>query len=256
MNTDIVYEFPLSERIRVFMRLEHLFHQLDHYQALSTVWDRRASINVLFDIITIFSRNNLKSEMLKELDRHTTVLSQISHSEGVDKIRLEKILKELQAISKELFSASGKIGNSVMKNDLFLSVTQRSSIPGSTCCFDLPAFHFWLEHDPTKQNHDLEQWIKPFQTMRNAIELVLNFIRQSSTPTSETAESGFFQANLDNNMSYQLLRISTERSLPYYAEISGGKHRFSVRFMVPSSDEGRAIQSKDDIPFRLTCCLF
>jgi cell division protein ZapD len=194
--------------------------------------------------------------MLKELDRHTAVLSQISQSEGVDNIRLEKILMELQTISKELYSASGKIGNSVMKNDIFLSVTQRSSIPGSTCCFDLPAFHFWLEQNPAKQNHDLEEWIKPFRTIRNAIKLVLNFIRQSSTPTPETAVSGFFQANLDNNMSYQLLRISTERSLPYYAEISGGKHRFSVRFMLPSSDEGRAIQSSDDIPFQLTCCLF
>ncbi len=256
MNTDIVYEFPLNERIRVFMRLEHLFHQFDHYLALTTVWDRRASINVLFDIITIFSRNNLKSEILKELDRHTSVLSQISHSQGVDKNRLEKILVELQDISKELFSASGKMGSEVMKNDLFLSTTQRNAIPGGTCCFDLPAFHFWLEQNPSAQNHDLEQWIKPFQTIRKAIELVLNFIRQSSIPKPEKATAGFFQESLDSSMSFQLLRISVERSIPYYAEISGGKHRFSVRFMIPSAKDSRAKQCSDDIPFQLTCCLF
>ena len=95
MNTHCYYEFPLSERIRVFMRLEQLFLQLSHFLLHNTVWDKRAAINTLLDILTIFSRNDLKSEILKELKRHSSILNQIASSQGVDASKLDQILSEI-----------------------------------------------------------------------------------------------------------------------------------------------------------------
>ena len=256
MQTQITYEFPLNERIRVFIRLENLFLQLDHFLSGNTVWDKRAAINVLLDILMIFGRNDLKSEILKELDRHSTTLNQISNSEGVNTTKLEKILLELNRISKDLYAANGKIGIAVMESDLFQSISQRSSIPGGTCSFDLPAFHYWLEQDESSNLKDLDRWTQAFSTIKTAIDLILNFIRESSVPTAKIAEAGFFQLSLVQNQPFQLLRIGLERSTPCYAEISGGKHRFSVRFMLPSSDSKRPAQCTEDIPFNLTCCLF
>lgn len=256
MQNQIIYEFPLNERIRVFIRLEKLFHQLEHFLAGNTVWDKRAAINILLDILMIFGRNDLKSEILKELDRHSATLNQISNSEGVNTPKLEKILSELERISKDLYSASGKLGIGVMQSDLFQSISQRSSIPGGTCSFDLPAFHFWLEQDESTKLKDLDRWTRPFHTIRTAIDLILSFIRESSVPKEYIAEAGFFQSSLDQNQPYQLLRISMDRSTNCFAEISGGKHRFSVRFLVPSSDSNRPVQCTDDITFGLTCCLF
>ena len=151
MNTPIIYEFPLNERIRIFIRLELLFKQLEHFIEGTTVSDRRAAISSLLDILTIFSRNDLKSEILKELDRHAKVLSQLASTDGVDTDKVSDILVELNQISKNLYAASGKIGVKVMENDLFQSISQRSSIPGGTCSFDLPAFHFWLEQEEQVQ---------------------------------------------------------------------------------------------------------
>jgi cell division protein ZapD len=256
LNTLTTYEFPLNERIRVFMRLEQLFHQLSHFMAGYSVFDKRAAIDVLLDILMIFSRSDLKSELIKELDRHTKVLNQLTNSQGVDNKKLQEILAELNQASRSLYDTNGKIGIRVMESDLFQSISQRNSIPGGSCSFDLPAFHFWLEQDQTEQQKDLERWTQPFAGIRTAIDLILGFIRQSSIPVQEMAQAGFFQLALDKSHPVQLLRVGIDRSLPCFAEISGGKHRFSIRFMKPSNDENRPCQITDDIPFSLTRCMF
>lgn len=256
MNSLTVYEFPLNERIRVFMRLEQLFEQLNHFMAGSTVADHRAVITVLLDILMIFSRNDLKSELLKELDRHAKKLHLIASSQGVDTEKLGQILANLKNISQKLYNTNGKIGVKIMESDLFKSISQRSSIPGGTCSFDLPAFHYWLEQDKEVQQQALTQWTQPLDNIRAAIELILGFIRQSSLPTEELANAGFFQLALDKSQSFQLLRVATDSSLPLFAEISGGKHRFTIRFMSPSSGINRPQQITDDTPFSLTRCIF
>ena len=256
MNTTITYEFPLNERIRVFIRLEQLFQQFSHFLTGETVADKRAALSVLLDIMTIFRRNDLKSEILKELDRHTKVLNKIAHNQSVDPQKLEELLEQLNQISKKLYATNGKIGSQVMESDLFQSIAQRSSIPGGSCSFDLPEFHFWLEQDEPIRLKDLEHWSSPFTDIRIAIDLILNFIRNCSSPAPKFAEAGFFQFLLDTNQPHQLLRVSVDKTIPCFAEISGGKHRCTIRFMVPSSDNKRPTQSSEDIPFTLTCCTF
>ena len=99
-------------------------------------------------------------------------------------------------------------------------------------------------------------WIKPFLEIHEAIELVLNFIRQANIPSKEIAKGGFFQLSLplEVNESVQLLRVQVEQSTPFFAEISGGKHRFTVRFMSLGQDSDRPAQTNRDVPFSLTCC--
>lgn len=259
MNSTITYEFPLNERIRVFIRLEQLFQQFNHFLGGQTVADKRAAISILLDIFTIFRRNDLKSEILKELERHINVLNKIAHSEneGLDTQKLADLLSKLNQTSKKLYATNGKIGSQIMESDLFQSVAQRSSIPGGTCSFDLPEFHYWLEQEEETRLKDLEAWSRPFDDIRTAIDLILSFIRNCSAPTQELAEAGFFQFSLETNQPNQLLRIDLDKSVACFAEISGGKHRCTIRFMVPSPDnKQRPTQSPDDIVFNLTRCIF
>lgn len=256
MNSLTIYEFPLNERIRVFMRLEQLFQQLNHFMAGSSVFDKRAAITSLLDILTIFSRSDLKSELIKELDRHAKMLNQLANTQGVDNQKLQEILADLNQASRNLYGTSGRIGIKVMESDLFQSISQRNSIPGGTCSFDLPAFHYWLEQDDIERQNDLERWTQPFADIRVAIDMILGFIRLSNVPTQEVAQSGFFQLALDKAQPVQLLRVGLPASIRCFAEISGGKHRFSIRFMNPSSDENRPTQTQDDIKFTLTRCAF
>jgi cell division protein ZapD len=250
----ILYEFPLNERIRVFMRLEQLFQQADHFMLGNTIWDSRAVISTLLEVLTIFSRNDLKSEILKELDRHSSALNRMSNSEGIDRSKLETILGNLGQISDQLYSNPGKIGKSLMDSELCKSISQRSAIPGGTCPFDLPAYHYWLQQSEQERRADLEHWLLSFRIIRTAVDLLLNFIRQSSNPSQEVSQAGFFQKTLDHSLPYQLLRVGLQREHPYFAEISGGKHRFTIRFMIVNHHQ-RPTQSGENVEFQLTCCL-
>ncbi len=258
MNTPITYEFPLNERMRVFIRLEQLFNQFKHHLYGENSVDKRAAISVLLDIMAIFKRNDLKSEILKELDRHIQILNKIfvNQSQNIDSQKVEELLIQLREISQKLYATTGKIGNHIMDSDLFQSVAQRSSIPGGTCSFDLPDFHYWLTQDESVRLHDLHQWSRPFTDMWVAIDLILNFIRDSHVITEEIAPAGFFQVTLDTNLAHQLLVVNVGSELPYFAEISGGKHRCTIRFMQPSQDNQRPKQCNENVPFTLIRCIF
>lgn len=237
------------------MRLEQLFLQTDHFMKGSTIWDSRAVIDSLLDILAIMGRNDLKSEVIKELDRHTSALARLADNMAIDHSILTQTLHDLENLSKDVYSISGKIGGSLMENELFKSISQRSSIPGGTCVFDLPAYHYWLELPDAQRKQDLELWLRPFDTIRLAVDTILRLIRLSSRPSNEESEAGFYQQNLDKGLPYQVIRVAVARTLPYYVEISGGKHRFTVRFLAFSTN-GRSLQAEENIPFKLTCCVF
>ncbi len=256
MNTAITYEFPLNEKIRVFIRLEHLFNQFIYFSANPNMNDKRAAISVLLDIMSIFKRTDIRSEVLKELTRQNTILKKIANSEGVNKVKLQSILDQLDEITKKLHGLSEKMSVSSPKNNLLQNIAQRSSIPGGSCSFDVPEYHYWLSQNDAICIKDLEAWSKPFMKINTAIEYILNFIRNSCSPEPQTAVAGFFQIALDQNQPFQLISVEIDQSLPYYAEISGGKHRCNIRFMEISPENGSPTQSVQDIPFSLTRCLF
>lgn len=258
MTTEYIsYEFPLNERMRVFIRLEQLFLQLDHFLAGSSIWDKRATVSTLVNIFQVFSRHDLKAETLKEQERHANRLNQLSGYQGIDSERLSKVLNDLSSISKILYSSDGKINLSSMKSDLFQSINQRSSIPGGTCAFDIPSYHFWLEQDKQRQDEDLNTWINLFLPIRVAIDSILNFIRLNSTTTNEIAYRGFYQATLDQTQPHQIVIIKLLRNTAYFVEVSGGKHRMTARFMhYPSLTKIKPKQADTDVNFLLSYCIF
>jgi cell division protein ZapD len=249
-----LYEFPLNERIRIFMRLERLFQEMEYFNKGTTALDSRVVMGRLIEVLTIFSRYDLRSELLKEIDRHNQVLAKLLGNQHVDQTKVKHILEELEELGSQLYRNTGKLGQSLMEADLFKGISQRSAIPGGTCSFDLPSFHYWLEQDSSTRREDLALWLQPFDSIRSAIRLLMGFLRSSATATAETAYTGFFQKTLDHNLPFQLLRVFVDRQYPCFAEISGGKHRFTVRFMTQAIND-RPTPFKDDVDFRLTCCL-
>lgn len=255
MKNTITYEFPLNERIRVFIRLEQLFQQFGHFLVRDSVADKRIAVNILLDIVSIFRRNNLKSEILQELERQSKVLTKIVNSQNLGTGKLQELLNKINQTSRKLYDTKERVDVNIMASDLFQSISQRIAIPGGTCSFDLPEYHYWLEQDESLRLQDLQHWSSPFDDIRMANQLLLDLIRNSNTTSQEIAESGFFQIVLDASQPMQLIKVTLDKAIPCFVEISGGKHRCTIRFMVPSVNEKRPVQSPDDIPFILSCCL-
>ena len=93
----------------------------------------------------------------------------------------------------------------------------------------------------------MKTWLDSFSLLRQAVELLLRLIRESSNPRHETAAGGFYQRNLDSNSPCQLLRIYLPGEAQYFPEISGGKHRFTIRFLCLKDYEIKPKQIDEDV---------
>lgn len=249
----VVYELPLNERIRTFLRLECLFQQVDHFAQGDSAWEGRAAVAALLDLLEVFSRFDLKKELLQEMERLAGALNRFLSRDDINRDRLEEVLEQLNALSHDLHGISGPVAQHLRQHELLLSVKQRVAASGGVCSFDLPVYHHWLSRSPSQRRQDLESWVRNLEPVRRAVDFVLELIRGATVPQGVQAKAGFFQQSLDAAQPYQLVRVKLPSDAGCYAEISGGRHRFSVRFMVPGGDN-RAVQTDQDVNFELSCC--
>lgn len=254
MTEYYVYEQPLNEKIRSFLRLEKLFQQYAYHLQHGSEWNNRIAIDSILEILTYTTRSDIKLEVLKELERQHTRLERLSKRPQIDQEQLSSILKNIQKRIGELQTISGQVGQETKNVELLTAIAQKSSVPGSICDFDLPALKHWLSLSKEKRQKHIEKWFQPFAPLDRAVQLILDVLRHSAEGTDEIAQNGFFQKPLDTNQAIQLLRISIPKDSLCYPEISAGKHRFSVRFMKNEDPASRPEQCKDDVHFRLTMC--
>jgi len=250
----ITFEHPLSERIRFLLRLEFLFAQYQHQCIDTSAWGLRSSLHTLLDILSVMGRSDLRTELLKEIFEQHATLTRLSKRPDVSPERLTEVLKELGGVAAELQSMSSSHPAMVLRENEFLfAVLNRSSIPGGACGFDLPAYHRWLARPQVDTQRDLQSWFANLRPLERAIGLYLRLLRDSTQPTSHTAEGGVFlhvpQA------SYQLVRVMVPAAADIYPEISAGKYRVSIRFMHLGDVNTRNVQAGGSIAFRLQCCL-
>ncbi len=254
MNETTIYEQPLNERIRTFLRLEFLFRQLSFMAEGESEWQCRAAVAALIDILYTINRGDFKSETIKELERQEASLTRLQQTPAVDHSLLNSILDNLKGLTDHLYSIKGQIGSDIRGNELLKSIMQRSSIPGGTCEFDIPVYHFWVQQTAAERRAQLNKWFGSVEIVQLSIGFLLKLLRESATPQLETARTGNYQKKLNSDNAYQLIRVIVPKKLTCFAEISGGKHRFSVRFM-ESLPTMRPTQVKKDIQFQLSCCV-
>ena len=249
----VVFEQPLTERVRTFLRLEFLFGQHRHHQADRDEAGLRSTLQTLLDILMVLSRSDLKNEILKELtDRHVT-LTKLASRPGVDQERLQAVLKEITVSVNELQQLATQVAASVLRdNDFLISILNRSSIPGGTCAFDLPVYHYWLSQPFEIVQRDLSAWFANIKPFEQAILLYLRLLRNSVEVQDAVAQGGIYMQSPQGPCS--LLRVQVPLQAHAYPEISAGKHRFTVRFMSARDINSRSHQATQDVPFKIQCC--
>ena len=243
----------MNERIRTFLKLEGLFQQMAHFSELDDEWNNRAELSCLLNILSIASRADLKTELTKEIDRHIKCLSAFSKNPNVDGQKLNVTIEKLYEMNTAIVNSSGKIDQKLQTVELLKSLSQRNNIAGGTSDFDIPAYHFWLKQPLEYRRSQINEWTKNLGCIWQSIAMLLKIIRHSTAPESVVANNGFFQKGLSNYQNIQLIRISINNDNPYFAEISGGKHRFTLRFMELKETE-RATQADVDVNFTLHLC--
>ncbi len=250
-----IFEQPLNERIRIFLRIEALIHKLDFFKDQDTDAASHQALLSILEITALVERGDIKQEILKELERQHRALKLLASHDGVDKSRLDLTLSKLKHALNGIHSMDGKLGEHLKKIDFLLTVKQRASIPGGSCDFDLPQLRYWLNLEHKIRLNDIDRWASPYYKIHEVLILILNIIRDSAHAEPICANNGFFQEPLDTSQPNQMLRIEMPMGSDIFPEISAGKHRYSIRFLqAQKTVDQLPTQFKEDIEFTLFRC--
>lgn len=249
----VLYEYPFNESIRTMLRLEHMFDRLGQLMERSTPIDHHYALATIFEIMDVASRADLKSDLLKDLERHRVQLVGYRGNPSISEAALDDIIARIDHAFAELNQLPGKAGHALTSNEWLMSIRSRISIPGGTCEFDLPAYYAWQQHAAPRRQADLKQWTATLMPLAQALQVLLSLLRDSGAAHKVAANGGQYQQSLAPGRSYQLLRLQIDPALELVPEISG--HRLMVLIRLMRQDaEGRLRPSNADASFDLTLC--
>ena len=113
----IVYEYPLNESMRTMLRLEHLFDRLGQLIEREAPVDHHHALATIFEIMDVGSRADLKSDLLKELEKHRQQLLGYRGNPAISEAALEGMLARIDGAFARLNQLSGKAGASLTANE-------------------------------------------------------------------------------------------------------------------------------------------
>ncbi|HYL72370.1 MAG TPA: cell division protein ZapD [Candidatus Dormibacteraeota bacterium] len=250
----LVFEQPLNERMRTFLRLDFLYNQALYHNETASHWGSRAAMASLIDIVAITTRGDVRSDVLKELDSRLASLSEFQANPRVDPQRLKTLTANLTRLRGDLLTAGSTFLQPLRDSEFLSAIKHRSAIPGGTCEFDLPDYYFWLSQSDEVRLRTFNQWLGLLRPLCDAIAELLWFTRQNGRSRQEMARGGTLNLTFDRDNPLQLLRISLPASAGLYPEISGSHHRCNVRFLAWKGLASRPTQAEADVPFLLSCC--
>jgi cell division protein ZapD len=249
----ILYEYPFNERIRTYLRLEHLFRRLAELVSRSHPLDHHYAIQTIFEIMDVASRADMKADVLKDIDKQKAQLNGYRGNPAISEQLLDDVIAQLDTRFLALNQLHGKTGLALTENDWLMSIRSRIGIPGGTCEFDLPAYFHWQHLPVEARQSELHHWSVSLAPLADAIVLLMKMLRDSGSAQKMLATNGQFQQNLPQGRTFQLLRLSIDPSTGLIPEISGNRLMFSVRLM-RQGDDGRLHLAPEDAAFELTLC--
>ena len=146
----ILYEFPCSEKIRFYLRLEALKQRLDWFLALDGKAAHQAAINALFDLSDVAARSDLKNELLKALLQQRRDIEALPANATVDGQPAKTVLALVSEAANSVSAAVGRTSQILRDNEWLQLIRNRQRLPGGTCEFDLPQLHYWLSQPVAK----------------------------------------------------------------------------------------------------------
>ena len=250
-NQVSIYEEPVQEKVRKFLKIEYLFDRIYYFKSKEDKRENYTALMALNDLYEILSRSDIKSELIREVETHNTYFNKIkdSQSSNTDQSKLNSVIEKQELLLKLLYSVESNyldyLDNDVLCKTIFKncnSTIQPSSV------------EFWLTRDIVLREMQIDLWLEPLLFIKKSIDFILNIIRKSGNFNDKLAEKGFYIEKLDPKKNILLIRITLTSDLYYYPQISVGKQRLNIMFM-SKDDKNNLIRHKDDVQFILTTCV-
>lgn len=247
VETKVIFEHPLNEKMRTWLRIEFLINQLNNNKNFNKN-NALLFFHSLSELLEITERNDIRGDLNKDIEDQKQKLSVWLNIPGVDTALLNELLMKLDHILSQL-STQPKMGQNLKDDKLLAAIRKRLTIPGGCCNFDLPSFHLWLQQPQEYRDKHVMHWLNNFSTLHSAISTYMQLVRQSSTFKPFSCSNNFYQ-NSCEVISLLRIRISLKKGV--YPQVSGNAARYVIRFVALEQVENNIDNSV--VEFELACC--
>ena len=248
-----IYELPLNERLRTFMRIEFLYSRLKYFNSsLDDTWQTRTVIHTVLEIYSILSRTDVRREVLADLDRYIVQMQRFQSVPEADNEMVNNVLEDLESIKNKVMNIGIEYRAELRNDDVIASLLHRHTLPGGKAEFDMPKYKFFLESDAISVSSAINRWIDEFRPICDGIDKLMWIIRDSNEPIATVAVEGQYNHQIEKRTQISLVRILIDDK-EIYPEISGGRHLIAVRFFNQNQDEAYE-QCKKNVNFKISLC--
>ena len=241
-----IYEEPVDERIRKFLKLESYFLKINKHKDIDNSYDSFAALYNLISLYQNLSRAEVKRELIREIDFHKSRYMEYIKIEGSDKIKLNSIMEKQNVILNRLHNLPANYLTELHNDELFQHCAKHYDTLSSE-------LDYWLTRDYTFRCNQINLWQEIIKPIENSVYFCLDILRKSSETREECAKSGMHIFKLDPDKKVRMLRITMHSDNYFFPRVSVGPQRATISFMT-LNDSNKFIQLKDDITFVIDLC--
>ncbi|MBY5992133.1 cell division protein ZapD [Ferrimonas balearica] len=241
----LVYEQPLNEKVRNYLRIETVAAQVEAHGRFDHPGAEWAFFRSLFELGELLERADLRSEALKDLERQLNHVALWRQAANVDQEQLNALEAQFTGLLQGLQKLTRP--GQHLKTDRFLSaLRQRMTIPGGYGSFDLPQFHHWQALPVEDKVAQAQSWRQELSPMVDTVRLLLTMLRETGRWTEQIAMNGCYQETSEQGL--ELLRVQVKQEYGVYPTISAHRHRYTIHLINYETGKG----DNRNLPVRLS----
>ena len=230
MNNFIIYEQPVSENVRNFLKCEYLSEKFNYSLRQDNIWSIKSSINTLIAMSDFIFRINIKMELLKELERNIAFLNYLKDDESIELSKYDEFYSDIKSHIETLNNDDNNPSKSINDNDFLMQIKSKYHRPAGNNFFDMPAYLNFLSSNKTLIIDNINDWYSPLNTIFLSSTLILDIKRTISKFENISIADSYFEMKLDKSIKVDLVRIKLEKNMNIYPDISASAQNINILF--------------------------
>lgn len=252
MNEHIIYEQPVAENIRNFLKCEYLYEKYAHALTHGDIWSIRSSIATMIEISDFVLRINLKIELLKELEKLKLYINMLKENNFIDILKYDEYHEKIIECLNKLNEIENNPSKTIVSNDFLMQIKNKLHIPGGDNFFDNPSYLNFLVSNKSNIIDNINKWFHPFKYLFVASELILSIKRSNSKFEQFTSDMSFFEKRLDSSARIDLVRIRLKKDINVFPDISVNRQNINIIFKYSIGSQMLSKTVEDNVNFELS----
>ena len=255
MNEHIIYEQPVTENVRNFLKCEYLFEKFNSALQQHDIWSVKSSVSTLIEISDFIFRINVKVELLKELEKNILFLNYLYENNSIHISMHDEYITKTKNCVEVLNNIIESPSKSIIDNDFLMQIKSKLHIPAGDNFFDMPAYLNFLSSNKSFIIDSINQWYLPFKPFFSSSKLLLDTKRINSEFVALRSSSSYFEKKFNKSSKFDLVRIKMKKNINIYPDISVSTKNINIIFKTSFGQNrlSKAISENIDFELSLSC---